>query len=220
MASTKEHKIKIMSNSRIFNGLTHAEIEQIYSEINPVLESYSKEEIVIREGEREKEFGIVIRDVLRGEKFHMEGNIHLVDVFEAGDIVSLESVVSRTKIAPITIAALTQVEMMSIYIEKLYHCSYIDKIKDNIIELLADENIKKLYKIDILSHTGLRDRIMTYLRIMSQKHHGGAFHIMMTQEQFAQYLSVNRSALSYELNKMRREGIIDFKKDKFVILKM
>ena len=40
----------------------------------------------------------------------------------------------------------------------------------------------------------------------------------MSREQMAQYLCVNRSALSNELNKMKREKIIDFEKDKFRIL--
>ena len=70
----------------------------------------------------------------------------------------------------------------------------------------------------MISKHGLRDRIMAHLLIMQRKRDAEVFDIRMSQEQLAQYLCVNRSALSYELNKMKKEGLIDFKKSKFKIL--
>lgn len=59
---------------------------------------------------------------------------------------------------------------------------------------------------------------MTYLRIMGRKSGSDTFSIHMDREQFAQYLCVNWSALSYELNQMKRDGLIEFKKDEFKLL--
>lgn len=213
-----EKYIKVISNCGLFNGMSSKECVSVYSEATPRIEKYARDEIIVREGEYEREFGIVVSGLLRGEKFHMEGAVHIVNVFETGDIFSMDSVVSKSKIAPITIIAADDAEIMAIDVEKLLSCRLHEQIMRNIIELLADENIKKLYKIDILSHAGLRDKILTYLKIMAQKRRKNTFHTMMTQEQLAQYLAVNRSALSNELNKMRREGILDFKKDKFTLI--
>lgn len=84
---------------------------------------------------------------------------------------------------------------------------------------LADDNIRTSHKLEILAENGLRARIMIYLRILQQKAGGNTVTVRMSREQLAQFLCVNRSALSNELNKMKREGVIDFSRDKFTLLK-
>ena len=84
--------------------------------------------------------------------------------------------------------------------------------------MLSDSNIKMAHKVEILAERGLRDRIMVYLNVLRSKAGGNTVTIKMSREQLAQFLCVNRSALSNELNKMKREGIIDFKGSRFTIL--
>ena len=73
-------------------------------------------------------------------------------------------------------------------------------------------------KIEILVEKGLRKRIMLYFGVLSRKSGSDEFSVKMSREQLAQYLGVNRSALSSELNDMKREGIIDFEKERFRFL--
>ena len=103
-------------------------------------------------------------------------------------------------------------------IASILSCPLKEIILENIIHLLSDISIRQMYKIQVISKHGLRDRIMAHLLIMQRKRNTEVFDIRMSQEQLAQYLCVNRSALSYELNKMKKEGLIDFKKSKFKIL--
>lgn len=216
---SKKSLIRYLRQAPLFKGLTEAECSILCDELAPTFEEYKRDAIIIHEGEEETDIGIVISGSIRSEKFHMEGEIHLVDMHEQGEIISLDNVSTESKISPVTfVAASEEAVILAINGDRLLTCSYRNIIMRNIINILGNESIKKLYKIDVLSHAGMRDRVLTYLRIMSQKHGGGSFHIMMTQNQLANYLSVNRSALSNELNKMRREGILDFKKDKYILL--
>ena len=64
-----------------------------------------------------------------------------------------------------------------------------------------------------------RARILAHLQLMAAKSGSDTFWIHMNQERFAQYLSVNRSALSAELNAMRREGLMDFQRDLYTLKK-
>ena len=59
---------------------------------------------------------------------------------------------------------------------------------------------------------------MVYLRILEAKADGGSFRVKMSREQMAQFLCVNRSALSNELNKMKKDGLIEFKGSNFRIV--
>lgn len=71
----------------------------------------------------------------------------------------------------------------------------------------------------VLSKSGLRDRIMTYLSLQAQQKKDFSFLILFSREEMAAYLCVNRSALSHELSLMRKEGWIDFSKNRFTLLK-
>ena len=88
-----------------------------------------------------------------------------------------------------------------------------------LIEMLADDNIRMTHKIEILAERGLRSRIMVYLNVLARKSGSDTVSVKMSREQMAQYLCVNRSALSNELNKMKREGLIDFQRGTFRLLK-
>lgn len=83
---------------------------------------------------------------------------------------------------------------------------------------MASDNIRKMHKIEILAERGLRNRILMYLEILHRKSGTDTVSVKMSREQLAQYLCVNRSALSNELNKMKREKIIDFERDQFRFL--
>jgi len=88
---------------------------------------------------------------------------------------------------------------------------------ENILIYIANENIRKQHKIEIISQNGLRDRILTCLRMFSRRRRSSSFAISFTREEFADYLCVNRSALSHELSKMQQEGILTFRKDHFTL---
>jgi CRP-like cAMP-binding protein len=81
-------------------------------------------------------------------------------------------------------------------------------IMTNCGEILSNELIRLMYKIDVLSKRMLRERILTYLSLMRERTGSDTVDIGMNQEQFAQYLCVNRSVLSKELNQMRRSGLM------------
>jgi CRP-like cAMP-binding protein len=88
----------------------------------------------------------------------------------------------------------------------------------NIVRILADESLRKQYKIDVLYKKSLRARIRTFLQHMNEKTESLSFDVGMDREQLAQYIGVNRSALSHELSLMRQEGLILFSKSRFELL--
>ena len=96
---------------------------------------------------------------------------------------------------------------------------YASQIYKALTFMLADENIKMMHKTELLAERGLRNRIMIYLRILQSKSGSERIDLRMSREQMAQYLCVNRSALSNELSKMKAEGIIDIRGSKVRMLK-
>lgn len=89
---------------------------------------------------------------------------------------------------------------------------------ESILALIAAEHIRKMYKIEILSRKGLRDRILTFLSIQRSFEGSDDFKIPFNREELADYLCVNRSALSHELRCMEKEHLIYCRKNHFRIL--
>lgn len=208
----------ILKKTGIFDRLSDRECTLLFNMIAISEKTYSKREIIIHEGSRVQYLYAVKKGKVIGEKFHIEGETNLLNVFEEGEIIGLEAASSTFRTSPLTYTADTDVTVVMIEIASVLNCPLRDIILENIIHLLSDISIRQMYKIQVISKHGLRDRIMAHLTIMQRKRNTEVFDIRMSQEQLAQYLCVNRSALSYELNKMKKEGIIDFKKSKFKIL--
>lgn len=208
----------ILKKTGLFDRLSDRECTLLFNMIAISEKTYSKREIIIHEGSRVQYLYAVKKGKVIGEKFHIEGETNLLNVFEEGEVIGLEAASSTFRTSPLTYTADTEVTVVMIEIASVLNCPLRDIILENIIHLLSDISIRQMYKIQVISKHGLRDRIMAHLTIMQRKRNTEVFDIRMSQEQLAQYLCVNRSALSYELNKMKKEGIIDFKKSKFKIL--
>ena len=205
-------------NSGLFAYIRKSDYIDAFERLNIVSRNCRKDEAIARQGDVIDGICIVEKGSVRGEKTYPGGEVHLVSIYERGAIFALEVAVSQKKTSPVDFIANEDCRILSISMRSLEQSLYRDRMRIALIEMLADDNIRKQNKIEILAERGLRDRVMVYLGILSKKSGSDEVRVKMSREQMAQYLCVNRSALSNELNKMRREGIIDFRKDVFRIL--
>lgn len=209
--------IELFRKAGIFKELPTGYHSEACGHLGVMVRQYEENAIICQEEEKIDKAIIVSKGAVRAEKIYLDGDVHLVNMYQQGEIFAVETAMSRTKISPLTYVVDCSSEVLFISISQMLRSKFASEFALALMHLLADDNIRKLYKIETLSKRGLRDRILTYLSIIQKKTGGEEFRIHMDQEQFAQYLCVNRSALSYELNQMRREGMIDFYKDKFKI---
>jgi len=211
-----------MMESRLFEGLSESECSRIHSVVEPTSFGYRKKEAIISQGDSASAVSIITKGKVISVRYYYGGDSHILRVFDQMDVLCLEAAMSSFKKSPATLLADEPSEILSFSIAKMLNNDLLDeavrnKIIENMFHLLADENIRLIYKTEVLSQKSLRERIMIFLRIMAEKKGRDSFYIGMNQDQFAQYLSANRSALSAELNCMRREGIINYEKDYFTI---
>lgn len=212
-----------MRKSVLFQGLDKKEFRKIRAAFTPTVRTYEKQEIILRQGDTVGQVGILLEGRVTGVKYHHDGSSQLLKFLNPFDIIGLESAFSSFLTSPYMLIADNQCSILFFMYKKLFDSQEIPlsckvQLLQNVIHVLSDENIRLMYKIDTLSKRTLRERILTYLSIMREKRGTDTFDIGMTQEQFALYLCVNRSVLSNELNKMRREKLIDFKKSTYTLL--
>lgn len=138
-------------------------------------------------------------------------------------LVGLDLICTKTKISPYMALAAEDSRIFSFPASYLLSAGKIPEPErqacvERLLMLLSQSNMKKEYRIAILTQSGLRDRIMTYLTMQANRRGSSSFAIPFNREELAAFLGVNRSALSHEFGKLRGEGIIDFRHNEFHIL--
>lgn len=189
-----------------------------YKQLRISDKKYLPGEAIFLEGDLMEKICVVKSGCIYSEKTYPDGEVHIVDVFEENQIFGLEISVSKSKVATLDYICSEEARVIFIPVKAIARSDYEGRLSRTIMRRLADDNIRTSHKIEILAESGLRDRIMVYLQILQAKSGSNEVNVRMSREQMARFLCVNRSALSNELSKMRREGIIDFSRDKFTIL--
>ncbi len=98
-------------------------------------------------------------------------------------------------------------------------CAFHRRLIENLIVAIADKNVTLMEKVDIISKRSLREKIFEYLSLRAEYAGKMSFDIPLGRVQLAEYLHADRSALTRELNLMAEEGLIDFHRNTFRILK-
>lgn len=208
-----------MKGMELFRGLSDEELERLCKEVQPSVQYYEKGKELVHQNDVSDVFALIVNGCIHGKQYNTDGTLHIVSVHTEGDLVNLEAAVSKSRVAPISLEASEDSQLILFSDDMMRRSTYSPQVAQNLVELLADDNIRKAYKIEVLTTIGLRNKILKYLSILSSKANGPTVRIRMNQSQLAEYLFVNRSNLSKELNNMKREGIIDIHGDRYTLLK-
>lgn len=205
-------------DSGIFGKLKKTEYLRAFEELSVIGRSMREGDVIFHEGDEVNKVCIIDRGSVRGEKTYPGGELHIIQVYDEKSTFVIEAAVSVKKTAPMDYICNEDCTVIFIPLKSIDGSEFSRQIYEVLMQQLADDNIRKMNKIEILVEKGLRKRIMLYFGVLSRKSGSDEFSVKMSREQLAQYLGVNRSALSSELNDMKREGIIDFEKERFRFL--
>lgn len=205
--------------SGLFKYLHEQDYEKAWHELNMMPRSYDAQQVIYGQDTPVFRPGIVHTGLVKGERLYPEGTSNLAYYYGRGEVFAFEGALSGKKTSPIQLTADSDTCVIFFNVQSIYNSSFEKTLIRGLLELLANDDIKKLYRIEMLSKKGMRDRIMAHFSMMASKNDGRSFTLDMSRQQLAKYLCVNRSALSYELNQMKREGLIDFDRKTVILLK-
>lgn len=214
----------IIYNCLLFKNMDREYIKQIISHLGGRIGVYEKGKIIIGEEETLKEIGILLSGNLCKVQLYSDGTEQMVEKLEPGYVVGLEIAVSVKKTSPCCIYAVEDAKVFWFpvrYLEEEGAIPEKDRISmyQQVVYYLANEDIRKYKKIEILSLKSAREKIEKYLKTQMVRYQSKEFEIDFNREQLANYLSLNRSVLSHELKKMEKEGILKVRKNHFIVCK-
>lgn len=213
--------LRILKKNKLFDGISD---EVILQQILPngQFQSYAKGHYLIQPQQVVDRFAIILSGKVNIMHIFPEGNYSLLAALSPGEILGVDLVCTRTRIAPHHAVTVAPTNVLYFSVDLLQQGSTLSEpmrqiLLSNLLMLLSNENIKKEYRLTILSQKGLRERIMTYLTMQANRRRETTFSISFSREELAAFLCVNRSALSHELSVMQQEGLITFRKNIFTL---
>lgn len=213
----------IVGKARMFEQLPSERAKDIFLSLKPKCVELKKNELLIRDGQKVDFFAIAESGELNATKLYKDGKQSLMLKYEPSYIVGVDIAATKRQSSTYYITAVKDSRVYVIDYKKIAKPGYIEEadrllIMESILALIAGENQRKMSKIEILSRKGLRDRILTFLAIQRSFEGRDEFTIPFNREEMAEFLCVNRSALSHELRLMEKENLIYCRKNFFRIL--
>lgn len=208
--------------SPLFEGINPSRIPGIVSGLAAVTKPYEKGETILWEGDRVDMVGILLSGRARSIKTDVHGRQVIVTLLQPGSYIGVLLAASRGRPSPVSVEALEPTRVLFIPFDRLLRQGSGDRdrtrLLENLMQGLAEKALVLHDRNDCLIRPRIRDKVLTLLLREAEKTGSRAFSLPMNREAMADYLNVERSALSRELSRMKRDGLILFHKSRFELL--
>lgn len=215
--------ISILKRSKLFSGVGENDITLMLTCLGAVSKSYPKGEYVFRQGEHISNICILVEGKLHIQRDDYWGNRSIINIVETGEMFG-ESYASPGS-GPMTndVIAAESCTVIFFDVSRILttcssSCRFHTLTVQNLFFALSERNKQLMSKLIITSQRTTREKLIAYLSEQAKKHDKSTFEIPFNRQQLADYLSVDRSAMSSELSKLRDEELIEFNKNKFTLL--
>lgn len=217
-----ETQLEILKRSPLFGVLPDHILRSVILS-HGQLRELSKGSHFIAPQQKTGHFGVVLSGKIHISHIFSDGSFSLINVLVSGEAIGADLICTPSRISPYHAIAVTNTRILQFPAALVLQPGILDepyrlKLLSQLLMLIANENMKKEYRLAILSQKGLRQRIMVYLTMQASKRKTDTFSIPFSREELASYLCVNRSALSHELSLLQQEGVIRFHKNTFTML--
>ncbi|MBR6825202.1 MAG: Crp/Fnr family transcriptional regulator [Oscillospiraceae bacterium] len=209
--------------SPLFEGIASQDRQSILGCTGYRIREYGKGEIVSFEEETIRHIGILITGAVDMVKEDLWGNQTMLVRMKQGEVFGETFACGSDSTSSVTFLASEEAKILFIPFQRVMRtctmaCAFHQQLSENMMRIMADKNRDLMRKVEIVSKRTIRDKIMAYLSIQGQLQRSRYFDIPLGRLELADYLCVDRSALTRELAKMKEEGLIDFHKNSFRML--
>lgn len=206
----------------LFSGMHPDEIRLLLHCVGGGVVHYEKNAVLWHPGQQVAACAVVLSGVLRAETVSVGGGRTVAAWHRAGALVGDILMASPDRGSPVYVIAAERAAVLLLPFSKVMGgcgqcCPAHARLRENLIQEIAQKYWLLRQRVGYLSIAGLRGRIAAFL--LDRAGSSDTFSLGMTREEMADFLCVNRSALSRELSRMKQEGLIDFYRDSFRILK-
>ena len=212
-----------MKNSVLFMNMSNHEYVQCFKALKATEKTYKKDALILTASDTTKRFGFVLDGSVTIESNDIWGNRTILSHVAKGQFFAETYALLDDEVLLVDVRANENCRVRFFTIGSLKNLRQINepwamKFICNMLEISARKNLTLSGRSFHISPRTIRERILSYLNTISLQKHSTEFDIPFDRQQLADYLNVDRSALSNELSKLQNNGVITFRKNHFILL--
>ena len=210
-------------NSPLFYDIRPEDMNPMLSCIGYHIGTFKKGDIVVFEGDNLKHIGIIIAGCVDMVKEDLWGNKTMLMRMRKDELFGETFACGSDSLSVVTFMVSEAAKILFMPFDRVMHsctmaCQFHHRLIENMVKIIADKNRDLMRKVDVVSKRTIREKLLAYLSIQAQVQNSRYFEIPLGRVELAEYLCVDRSALTRELAKMKEDGLIDYDKNCFRIL--
>lgn len=215
--------ISVLKRTQLFSGVGEDEAASMLACLGARKASYKKGEYVLREGEHLKDIVVLVEGVLHIQKDDYWGNRSILGQIDVGETFGEAYVAPQSCGILNDVVAMEDSTVMFFDVARIITtcsnaCRFHALVVQNMFFAISEKNRRLVQKLGHMSKRTTREKLISYLSEEAKKQNSDTFTIPFNRQQLADFLSVDRSAMSNELCKMRAEGLLEFDRSCFKLL--
>ena len=212
----------IPGNVGLFEGIAPAEVTRLISCLGVRTRSCKKGETILREGDVVDFIGIVLYGSVQVSRTDPVGNRILLSSFGPGTVFAESLSCAGVAKSPVSVVSAEDSSILFIPCHRVLRscesaCSYHTTLIENLTKLLARKNLLLNSRIEIIAKRTIREKVLAFLEQERGASGGDTITVRYSRNEMADFLCVDRSALSRELGAMQRDGLIRFEGNVFTL---
>lgn len=222
MNTTNAMNEAFLVNTVLFRGIKKEELFSVLTCLSSFKKTFKKGEIIFHIGDTIKDIGVILSGSIYLENIDVWGNTTVLEHLKAGQVFAEAYACSLSEPSMVNVIAAANCEILFLNVARTIKtcsnsCAHHSRIIQNLLTISAKKNLNLSKRIFHITPKSIRAKVLSYLSSQAMEIGKYEFKIPFNRQQLADYLGVDRSALSSELSKMQKEGIIEFEKNHFCL---
>ena len=218
-----EKYLETIKKCPLFFDIADQELNRMLHCLGARVLRFEKKQTIFSEGSPARYIGVLLSGKVHTVQLDYYGNRSILSEISAPQEFAEAFACAEVSSLPVSIVADEACEVMLVECAHILHtcsnnCSFHRSLIFNLMKDLADKTITYHQRIEVTSKRTTREKLLTYLNFQSKKAGSRSFDIPFDRQELADYLEVDRSGLSAEISKLRKEGILKSEKSHFVLM--
>ncbi len=217
--------IPILKNTKLFAGVNDEDVSAMLGCLQAREKHFKKGEYVLRQGDKINDITVLVEGNLHVQKDDYWGNRSIINSIETGEIFGEAYVGPNGGPLLNDVVAVEDSTVLFFDVFRIINvcsaaCKFHSMVVQNLFLAISEKNRQLIQKLGHMSKRTTKEKLISYLSEEAKKQNSGTIVIPFNRQQLADFLSVDRSAMSNELSKMRDDGLLTFEKNRFTLLRM
>lgn len=213
----------VLQKCPIFAGIDSRDLRAMLGCLGGRVVPFLSHEVILPEGSPAEHVGIVLSGAVQVVRNDYDGNRTIQARIEPGELFAEAFACAEVGSLPVSVEGEQPGKALLIRLKQITRtcsnaCEFHNRMVMNLLNAMASRNLQLNQKLEITSRRTTRDKLMTYLTAQARQLGQRSFTIPFDRQGLADYLCVERSALSAEIGKLRREGVLESERSRFTLL--